>query len=323
VFVTSVEFNPVETAGEADKLCEQLAAQAGLPEGTYVAWLSTKGKDAIDKLAGASGWVRVDGLPFADSAGDLVAGKVLYPPRIDENGEVVPQNTRVATGTLPDGTASDLNCGNWTKKNEDYFSGDPASGTALWTERNQAGCSQPARYYCFQVDHAAKVVAPPIPAAGRRIFVTDKPFVPGAGGLAAADARCSQDAAAAGLPGEYVALLATDEQPASARISPDDRPWFRLDGVQVAAAGQLTGSGSGDLLAPPLVTASGDYTTANAWTGDSGPAQSPPSKLTCSGWTSTDGPTFLGNNGPTDPTWFAGALTGCADENNRLRCVQK
>jgi hypothetical protein len=322
--VTSVAFNPVETAGEADKLCTQLAAQAGLPSGSYVAWLSSKKVDAISKLQGASGWVRVDGLPFANTPSDLAAGKVFYPLRVDESGATVPQNTRVATGTNPDGTHADLDCSDWTKADEDYFAGDATSGAGLWTLRQQAGCAQPARYYCFQVDHTVSVVAPPVPEKGRRIFLSAKPFTPAAGGLAAADAQCGQDATAAGLPGTYRALLATDAQPAAARITVDDRAWFRPDGVRVAEPKQLTGVGFGDLLAPPQVTADGaGYLTVNAWTGDSTPSQSPSSQLTCKDWTLADGPTFLGNSGPTDSTWFAGALTSCADQENHLRCVEE
>jgi hypothetical protein len=319
-FVTSVAFDPVATAGQADQLCTQLASQAGYA-GKFVAWLSTEQLPVKVRLAGASGWVRVDGLPFANSLKELEQGKIFYPLRIDETGAAVPQGTQVATGTEPDGKAG-LNCNNWTSSSGDHFAGDAAAGTALWTRRSQVSCGKPLRYYCFQVDHGVEVVPPPVPAVGRRIFLTKASFQPG-GGLVAADKLCADEASAASLPGEYVALLATDQKPAASRVALDARPWFRPDGVKVAEPKALFAS-IADLLAAPNVTAdASQYSTANAWSGDSSPMQDPTNQFTCSGWTSISGATYLGNSGPTDSSWFGGALTSCEDKANRLRCVEK
>jgi hypothetical protein len=319
-FVTSVAFDPVATAGQADQLCTQLASQAGYA-GKFVAWLSTEEVSAKTRLAGASGWVRVDGLPFANSLQDLEKGEIFYPLRVDETGALVPQGTQVATGTDAGGKAG-LNCENWTSTGGEHFAGDAAGGTELWTRRSQVSCILPMRYYCFQVDHGVEVAPPPVPAVGRRIFLTKAPFLPG-GGLSAADKLCADEASAANLPGEYVALLATDQKTAASRVTLDARPWFRPDGVKVAEPKGLLGSVA-DLLAPPNVTAdASQYATARAWSGDSSPVQDPANKFTCDDWTSTLGPTFLGDSGPTDSSWFGGALTSCEDKGNRLRCVEK
>jgi len=322
-FVTSVAFNPSQDGANADKHCSQLAAQVGLPSGTYVAWVSTSTVNARDKLGKARGWVRTDGLPFADTVDGLVAGQIFYPLRVDENGKGLAQNTRVATGTNPDGTAAALSCADWTDGSGSYFAGDAAAGTRDWTGRNQATCSEKARFYCFQVDNVAEVTPGPIPAAARRVFTSAKPFTPG-GGLASADAQCAADAQAAGLAGSYLALLATDKSTAASRVTADSRAWYRPDGVKVAEPKALLGKGFDDLLAPPNVTADGaTYHAGTAWTGDSNPSQTPPNQLTCADWTKIDGPTFQGNDGPTDSTWFGGALTSCADTENRLRCVEQ
>src|SRR5262245_55485496 len=62
---------------QADAICAQRAIEGSLP-GTYVAYLSTTTVNAIDRLAGARGWVRPDGQPFADTTADIAAGIVLY-----------------------------------------------------------------------------------------------------------------------------------------------------------------------------------------------------------------------------------------------------
>src|SRR5206468_3194505 len=70
-FVTSqrvpTRFQPLEVA---DSRCNDAAAAAGLP-GEYRAWLSTAAHYARDRLAGARGWIRTDGAPFADTVDDL------------------------------------------------------------------------------------------------------------------------------------------------------------------------------------------------------------------------------------------------------------
>jgi len=72
VFATSTSY-PADFGGlaGADAICNQHAGDAGLP-GTYVAWLSTTTVDARDRLAGARGFVRPDGLPFADTVDDAL-----------------------------------------------------------------------------------------------------------------------------------------------------------------------------------------------------------------------------------------------------------
>src|SRR5215211_2458302 len=115
VFLTSSQVAPGALGGltGADDLCAQMALSGGL-DGRYVAWLSTPTEHAIDRLAGARGWVRRDGLPFADTTSDIAAGKIFYPPSLDEAGTET--YARVATGT--DGMGHTLgfmtDCGEWT-----------------------------------------------------------------------------------------------------------------------------------------------------------------------------------------------------------------
>ena len=96
----------------ADIVCNQAAGAAHLP-GNYVAWLSDSTTNAIDRLTGSRGWVRADGKPFVDTPADLIAGKIFYPLDVDEHGTALPPNTKVATGTLANGTRQGNDCNNY------------------------------------------------------------------------------------------------------------------------------------------------------------------------------------------------------------------
>jgi hypothetical protein len=323
-FVSSKSYGLAENAPNADTICAELASQAGLPPGTYVAWLSTATRSAAEALGTASGWVRVDGLPFAASADDLLASRILNPLRLDELGADVGQQQSVATGSLPDGSPASDRCDDWTSSspNSFHFVGDPAAGGVQWAARFQRGCDASARFYCLQVDHDAPLEPPPPPSNARLVFTTTTSLL-GNEGIGTADGLCVAEALAAGLPGTYQALLATDTKSAASRVGADDRPWYRPDGVRVADVGALVGMAFDDLLATPNVGADGTtHVFDRVWSGDSAPGNAPGNNLTCGSWTTDQGAAVAGENGPSDGTWFSGVLTSCADTENRVRCFQ-
>src|SRR5207249_1446674 len=85
-FVSSATYTPgaIGGAAAADATCNALATSAGLP-GTYVAWLSTTTQNAVDRVSGARGWVRIDGLPIADLPTALGV-QLWYTLGVDQNG---------------------------------------------------------------------------------------------------------------------------------------------------------------------------------------------------------------------------------------------
>src|SRR6202023_4310935 len=96
--------------------CAGLATSAGLPTGTYKAWLSTSTVNAIDRLGSARGFVRVDKAPIADEISDLTSGKILNPIDLDETGhdQRFPGNSDVWTGSTNDGMlGSTGTCDDW------------------------------------------------------------------------------------------------------------------------------------------------------------------------------------------------------------------
>ncbi len=283
VFVlhTSLVLGTLGGFGPADAACQAAANQAGLA-GSYVAWLSTSTTNAIDRLAGARGWVRPDGAPFADTAADIAAGKMFYPPMLDENG--VLSGALPMTGTLGNGTVdSGLTCGDYTLTTGSIRGGESGATSGTFTDaKSYAACNQAATdVYCFGTSLATPVA--PMPVTGRRAFVST-PWGPGSG-LSGADAHCQSDAVAAGLSGQYAAVLASPTTAAAARFDTTGATWVRLDGVALAATAPEVMASA--IAAPLNVTSTGAYVgfgTTNIWTGALTPTDTNNTK-TCNDWT--------------------------------------
>jgi hypothetical protein len=294
MFVTSrrypTDFDHIEVV---DGYCEAAARAAGLP-GRYRAWLSSQTVNALDRLAGARGWLRPDGQVFADTVDDIKSGRIASPPFIDElGGEIhTPLNDPVITGT--DLLASStMPCDHWTPDaatsggppNETFGGTTDATG-GDWSSSSPAGCGPTlARFYCFGVDGSAPVK--PVPVPGRKAFVTAAMFKTDLG-LAGADALCADEAAAAGLGGKFLALLATSTASAASRFADlDGAVWVRLDGVPLNRAGESPFD-EGGLLAPLNVDSTGTYNLSGYVTvGAHGPrALALPALTGCRDWTS-------------------------------------
>ena len=106
--------------------------------------------------------------------------------------------------------------------------------------------------------------------------------------LAGADALCADEAAAAGLGGKFLALLATSTASAASRFADlDGAVWVRLDGVPLNRAGESPFD-EGGLLAPLNVDSTGTYNLSGYVTvGAHGPrALALPALTGCRDWTS-------------------------------------
>ena len=238
-FVTSGTYWPAtpNPGAWADATC-QAAAQAAGVTGTFVGWLNYD-LDAAQtawstRLGNASGWVRMDGKPFAASKAELLAHHSLYPLSVDERGGAVAADAQVLSG----GPGSD--CSGWTVSNSSaiYSSGYAGGGWSqaawfLWL--GYGACGTKAHLYCFQTDYNVNLTYPR--ATGRVAFSATTAAM---AGLASFDALCATRASAAGLPGTYKALAATPTASAASRFSTAGAPWVRTDGIPlVAAAGDL------------------------------------------------------------------------------------
>jgi hypothetical protein len=277
-FVTSLKFPPTSLGGiaGADAKCAMIGDSIGKP-GRYVAWLSTVAAPVSLRLGGASGWVRVDGKPFAASRADLLAGHILYPLRKDENGADVLDI--VMTGTIGAGTATE-NCIELTSNAATEFMllGATDGGINLFTNVSEGPCNDAYRMYCLQAETATTVTV--APSSNPRAFLSTS-FTPGAG-IAAADAQCQSEATQNGLTGSYVAFLSTTTAAATARLQLGT-PWVRVDNVETTADFFTYDGGFS-------VTAAGVHVDAFPYSGSQAPeAKSAALNESCGDWTGGGG----------------------------------
>jgi hypothetical protein len=164
VFLTSAE-GPgdlgawAEAGGETglaagDAICRTQAAGAKLPApDSFVAWLSDGTAEARDRLTSDGPFRRPDGFLVAESEADLLDGS---------NGGSIHQyesgayhsgggGGEIFTGTLEDGTASGLDCSNWTISTPINVTKGVAgtTRTARWTTGSSTSCSFSQQLYCF------------------------------------------------------------------------------------------------------------------------------------------------------------------------------
>ena len=312
----------------ADRLCQARADAAGLP-GTYRAWLSTDATSAISRLAGASGWVRPDDRPVANTPAELAAGRMFHPIRLDENGRDV-GDVDVMTGTNANGTMSTASdCGDYNLADTQSVTHGRADGVSSpFSIFGSGACSTARRMYCFGIDHAA-TVAPTPPTSFRRAFITSASWTPG-GGLASADALCTSEATAAGLPGTYRALLPTSSASAASRFNAatGTAPWARVDGVLLATTAATLFS-SARWATAMTVQAGGQYMTSGntaVWGGAASLSVAGTSASTCGGtWVATTASATAGRNGLSTLTDLFGfdASASCSSTIHKLVCLQQ
>lgn len=156
-FVTSQTWtgNLGGLAGAA-ALCKQAADAAGLG-GQWVAWLSTNGNNAVDRLTGVGPWQLVDGTVIATNKVDLTDGAMPQRLRRTEKNQVIDTlDDRVWTATNPNGTATAPDCNGWTANaNARGIVGQANEANGAWTNldtgANGEGCGNTNRLYCFEL----------------------------------------------------------------------------------------------------------------------------------------------------------------------------
>lgn len=270
----------------ADAICQNEATGAAL-SGTFRAVLSSATTDAATRLAGASGWVRPDGKPVANTLSDLLSGRLHYPIRLTASGvDAGHALVRTATVTGTGGYSAVGDCTGFTSTTGNAAAGFADAQGNLMYQASGGQCTVPARLFCVGVDKVGAVSAPTPPPSHRKAFTTSAAWVAnGGGGLAGADAVCQSEAASASLPGTYKALLATTTATAASRFNTSGDPWVRVDGVVLAptAAGLFTATLWG---ASPGLTADGSQFLGNIgiWSGSADPLVTGTSNTTCQDW---------------------------------------
>lgn len=158
-------FSDTEATAAADALCQARADSAQL-EGTYIAWLSLPGDNAVDGLnENIAGYFLTNGAGIADNTADLLDGLLDAPIGIDESG------TQVSTGGTDwtvwtntvisgrEGSGGGFDCQDFASSSSSDLGvvGDArargnGSGAPLgsWTRANNFPCGQRARLFCFE-----------------------------------------------------------------------------------------------------------------------------------------------------------------------------
>ncbi|MEZ4326305.1 MAG: hypothetical protein R3B40_13880 [Polyangiales bacterium] len=289
VFVTSADFaaSDLGSALGADALC-QAAAEAGDPRlagRTYVAWVSDSTSHALGRVAAASGWVRLDGEPFAVDRPALVAGRVLYPPRLDEHGDDVATTAStdvdllVFSGTGSTGFHSAGNsCADWSGTTGQVMGGFADATDRQWGSGFGTFCSRRGRLVCLGVDYDEALTAlPEPPSTARRVFSTAVAATATSRGHL--DAACQTAADGAGLSGTFLALVSSTSGAAADFFVSDGGPWFRSDGVRAISdpaaflAGGLPDAPLGQSVVDPTYTTRAIFGGAVDWTATSAPGE--------------------------------------------------
>ena len=307
-------------AAGADAICKARATAAGLT-GTYVAWVGdTTSGSVASRLGSARGWVRTDGKPFLDT---YSPGYDFYPPELNEVGASVGKSIATAAG---DSGSTSSNCNNWTSSSgSDFFStGDPTGGWSAWIGLTSGeSCNGQFRIYCLGKDFTSPLTF--TKATGRVAFASTNSFVP-SGGLAAADAQCQADAAAAALSGTFRAMLATSTASMASRFSTTGAPWVRVDGIPLVAAATDMFAANGRLIAALDLTSAGTFLlNYGGWSGSTSPQTPGTLATTCNDWTSTSG---NGIGGRVQWTDFASMQAfdnpeACSNPSTHLYCLQQ
>jgi hypothetical protein len=321
-FVTSTTHNGnLGGLAGADTICQGRATAAGLP-GTYVAWLSTSTVDAVSRLAGARGFVRPDGEPFADQPSEIAANQIFNNLHLDENGNDVGTDV-VWTGTTSDGTASGNTCTDWGVATGNGRSGNSEGGPAAWTDAANTNCSQPHRIYCFGSSINALTLGPNV-QTGKIAFITNGTINPtNAPGIAGADALCTTEATSAALPGTYKALLASSTASAISRFTVAAQ-YVRPDGTLIATGATLA-AGS-ELASGIWQRPNGVYLASFsdvAWTGATTPSVAGTTTSTCTDFTSSTGSGTFGRGTVADATWWKDASSSPCGQAHHVYCLQE
>jgi hypothetical protein len=319
IFVTSETRVPgsLGSVATADALCDSLAGLAGLPENTYVAWLSTSSQSALERITatGAVGWVRPDGKPVANTAQALASGNHFWPPRFDESGaDIAGNEPHVMTGTHRGGTTAP-NCNDYASTGPNVQFGLPDGANRAWTEYAEQGCDAAARLYCLGIDHQ-NPVSPTRNPVNRAAFVSSNAVL-ATMGRSKMDTECSDEATAVGLPGTFVAAVPITGESIHTRFS-SGAPWARHDGVVVLDDSMA------DLRAP-ITDTNGQLADVDVFSGVTSFNQMALAGENCSDWNATTAMSVRVGFGFRSLTRAALSYAGasCLSTLTRVYCLQQ
>lgn len=306
MFATSVPFEGATLAlAGADILCASEAAGAGLTE-TYRAVLSSGTTSAISRLVvpGTStpprGFVRMDGLPIADTLDDLVVShRILFPVAYDENGK--PAEGAYWSGASTRGGISGADCVGWTSGSLDGIVGNINGGGTLLNGGSRS-CGTALPLLCVMTTRVTQL-SPPRVDTGNVIFLSDTTFA-------------GDEVLSLGFP--YCSGKRPGARPlvGGAGILDADTLYVRPDGVAVGTGAEIA---AGRLRTGIWVASNGlTVELQQVWTGSSAYGQTDAADG-CGVWTTTSGMATMGAPAG-DGTWWSVKKKPCGD-HAAIYCV--
>jgi hypothetical protein len=284
--------------------------------GTFIALASTSTVNARDRFTAARGWVGTDGLPIFDTPNDFASQTKPRAITRDQNG--VPRSDAAFTGSMATGVVDNAGtCSDWTS-----MTGQAQGGYSDWTSLYSISnvgpsCASTSSVFCMKTDRNVAVSLTHSPAPmGRFIFVTNATW-PVAGGIAAADDFCTQQATAGGLAGPYRALLATTAESVSDHIGGLAGMWRRPDGTVVT----FDGLGVDTFDAAIARDASGAVTVGNDVMVGAGDLTSL-GTATCADWTAAASPSRFDTFFLSTRPWPKSASPPSCASGSRLFCAE-
>lgn len=292
----------------ADEICATAARRGGFA-GTFVAVMSDADTLAVDRLEGARGWVRPDGLAIADRPIDLLQGRMWHPVNLDETGQAL-LDALIITGSSGDGTLDDAStCDNWTSIAPDLTFRRGRSGRTYddWLSSGTSFCDSNAHVQCFGVDQNEALEFEV--EEGRLAFVSQAPVSADAG-RDAFDAVCAAEASAAKLSGSFLAFVGTSTVAPLERFDTSGPQWVNTNGFPIADSAAALSINT-HLIAPVGFTVDGQPSLSNVWTGADSAVDT--DTFTCDDWSSAVGGAWAGVAGNTE-SWVHVNYVGCSAE---------
>ncbi len=331
VFVSAGSFAAdLGGAAKYDDVCNEAASKAGINTKSndgFVAWLSDESSSPVDRIRGAEGWVRLDGLPVALTLGGLIkANEILNPIALDEYGNNQGTNL-VFTGTTPEGGfVPEQMCKNWSTADSGLVAvvGDRFSGPTRWTQTPPVGntCANRNRLYCFGRTRTTSPSATGL--RGLRLYLSGAAFTPG-NGYEGAVSLCNK-----GLPlgaTKALPLLARTTAPAADAL--DSRAvYVTLQGERIGTADEIRKGALGTGIWNNFDGAFEPYQMV--YTGSSDVSANGTSNSTCANWTLagilSGTPIFGASSSSRSAFWFDSDLSpkgiSCS-LSRKIYCVEQ
>jgi hypothetical protein len=332
IFASST-LHPATRGGLApyDAECNRLASAAGINDAdgqAFVAAMSDSTSSLRERLGGARGWVRLDGLPFADTLASLFDDDVIYyPAAFDELGRKVPAGDEAYnsggglspnTGTLADGSASPDNCGDWSSDGAGLLGtfAQIAAGPGRWIEFLSGDCSLAGlqRLVCMGRSRSAAITRPS--SIGKRMW-TVFDYSPGS---MTPDQRCQMERPV-GVT-NAAAFVAYRDRPAAAVLS-SEASYVRPDGALVGSGADIARF---EVLTAPWLRADGTFNPVNeaVWSGAYAPDVVSEPDFDCNEWQSGSDTTsgYVGTYGAGDRRWFFTLATTACSFARAMYCVE-